>query len=90
VVKKGSEYLWIKWFSIKEISVHTEKSLAAWGRYIQAGPRSISGATHVDNPDQKKALCELIDAIDGDIIDAWTMKKITKEAAKRHVMSEKT
>jgi len=86
--KRGREYLWIKWFSIKEVSVYTEKSMAALGRYREAGPRQMSAASHVDGPGQKKALCELIDVIDGEIIDAWTMQPISKEAAKLHVMSE--
>ena len=84
------EYLWIKWYTIKEISVCTEKSMAAYGRYIESGPRSMSAATHVDTPAQKRALCDLIDAINGEIKDAGTMETTTKEKAKRYLMSDRT
>jgi hypothetical protein len=39
-----------------------------------------------DGPDQKKALCDLIDAIDGTITNDWTGEQMTKEDAKKYVM----
>lgn len=38
-----------------------------------------------DTPEQKQALCDLIDAIDGEILNDWTGKTMTKDEAKKYV-----
>jgi hypothetical protein len=80
-----TDYLWLKWGTLKEVAYSSEHARVALERYY-AGGVSMSAMLQKDSIEQKQALCDLIDAIDGDIIDAWTMKQMTKDEAKRYVM----
>jgi hypothetical protein len=83
------DYIWLKWGTLKEVCYPSERVRLALQRYRESGPRGMSAMFHEDSPGQKAALCDLIDAVaevGGDIIDAWTMKPMTAEEAKRHVL----
>jgi hypothetical protein len=83
-----TDYLWLKWGTLKEVAYSSERARVALERYY-AGGVSMSAMLQKNSIEQKQALCDLIDAIDGDIIDAWTMKPMTKDEAKRYIMEAK-
>lgn len=80
-----SEHLLLKWGTLKGWKVESEKSIAALKKY-SSGPMSYGAMTQHDTPEQKAALCELIDAIDGEIENDWEGTVMTKEEAKEYVM----
>ena len=47
---------------------------------------SHSAMAQSDDPEQRAALCDLIDAIDGPITDDWSGEDMTKDEAKKYVM----
>jgi hypothetical protein len=55
-------------------------------KYEMIGNDSFSAMTHRDSDEQKQALLELIDAIDGKIINDCIGEYLTKDAAKKYVM----
>ncbi len=59
---------------------------AALEEYFAAGPQSASAMAQHDTPDQKAALCKVIDATDGEIYNDWSGETMTKEQAKAYVM----
>jgi len=83
-----TDYLCLKWGALKEVQSSSERVRSALERYY-AGGVSMSAMLQKNSLEQKLALCYLIDAIDGDIIDAWAMKPMTKHEAKRYVMEAK-
>lgn len=84
-MSESSEYLLLKWGTLKGWKLESEASLAAAQRYIDAGV-SLSAMTQHDTPEQKKSLCDLIDAIDGPITNDWSGEEMTKDAAKKYVL----
>jgi hypothetical protein len=64
-----------------------EAAFAALQAYFETGPVSLSAMSQRDTPEQKLALCRLIDAIDGEIYDDWNGGTMAKEAAKEYVMN---
>lgn len=46
---------------------------------------SVSAMGQKDTPEQTEILCELIDAIDGEIWNDWDGKIMTKDEAKEYV-----
>ena len=80
-----SEHLLLKWGTLKGWEVETDKSREALGRYADLG-MSMSRMMQRDTPEQKQALCDLIDAIDGEIVLDWTGERVTKDEAKKYVM----
>lgn len=80
-----TEYLQLKWGTLKGWKIETDKSRAAFERYLDGG-FSSSAAMQRDTPDQKQALCDLIDAIDGEIKNDWSGETMSKEDAKKYVM----
>lgn len=81
-----SDILYLKWGTLKGYDLESEAALAARDAYIDAGPQSLSAMAQHDTPEQKAALCDFIDAIDGEIINDWSGEVLTKEAAKEYVM----
>ena len=80
-----SDRLSIELGRLKEIRTESAAAEAAFERY-DAALRSIPDPD--DRHDAvKPALCGLIDAIDGEILDEWTWKTITKDEAKSQVMA---
>ena len=80
----SDEYLLLKWGSLKAWNVESEAAVAAFNKWAEGGV-SMSAAMQHDSDDQKKALCELIDAIDGEIQNDWTGEPMTKDEAKKYV-----
>jgi hypothetical protein len=84
-----TERLVLKWGSLKAWKF-TEGSLAhgAFKRYFEAGNVMASAMMQHDNAEQKKAICEIIDALDNDHIwNDWSGEKMSKEAAKDYVLN---
>lgn len=85
-----SDYLSLKWGTIKEVHYPSERVRLALERYFAAGPSSMSAALQEDSPAQKEALCDLIDAVvevGGTIKHDWTGNAMTADEAKRYVLS---
>lgn len=80
-----AEHLRFKWGSLKAWNVESDAAWEAFDRWA-AGGVCMSAAMHRDTAEQKRALCDLIDAIDGEIENAWTDKPMTKDEAKKYVM----
>jgi hypothetical protein len=81
----GAETLTLKWGTLNAWDVQSEACMAALKRYAQ-GPVSLSVMTQRDTPEQKQALCDLIDAVDGPIYTDWEGGAMTKDEAKKYVM----
>lgn len=82
-----TESLMLKWGSLKGWDVDENgPAFAALNKYFDAGPVSMSAMAQRDNEEQKKALCEVIDAINGEIWNDWEGKTMTKDEAKKYVM----
>lgn len=79
-----SEHLLLKWGTLKGWKVESEACLAAIQKYADAG-MSMSAMAQRDTDAQKDALCELIDAIDGEIVNDWSGETLSKEDAKKYV-----
>jgi len=84
-----SEYLLLKWGTLKGWNLETEKSRAAAQKYADLG-MSMGAMQQDDTPAHKQALCELIDAIDGEITNDWSGEVMSKDEAKRYVMEYRT
>ena len=84
--KNVSESLLLKWGTIKGWELTTEKSKGIVKRYIDSGV-SYGAAQQRDTPEQKQMICELIDAIDGEIENDWTGETMTKDEAKDYVLN---
>ena len=80
-----AEHLTLKWGTIKGYKVESEAAKAALSKYM-AGPVSGGAMTQEDTADQRAAICELIDAINGPIDNDWSGETMTKEAAKAYVL----
>jgi hypothetical protein len=80
-----TEHLLLKWGTLKGWKVESEASVAAFKKYVEGG-MSMGAMQQRDTPEQKQALCELIEAVDGDIHNDWTGEKLTKDEAKKYVL----
>lgn len=80
-----AESLLLKWGTIKGREVETDASREALKRFIDLG-MSMSAMSQDMTSEHKKALCDLIDAIDGEIMNDWSGETLSKEAAKKYVM----
>lgn len=82
----GTESLSLKWGTLKSWNVTTEASKAALKKYFDA-PVSMSAMAQRDTPEQKEAICELIDVLDAkEIYLNWDGEYVSKEKAKKYVM----
>lgn len=78
--------LLLKWGTLKGWEVgENEAAMAALKKYHEQ-PVSWGCMQQRDTPEQKQAICELIDAIDGVIQNDWTGETMTKDEAKKYVM----
>lgn len=80
-----SEHLLLKWGTLKGWEVETDKSREALKRYMDDG-MCASAMLQKDTQGQKQALCDLIDAIDGEITNDWSGETLSKEKAKEYVL----
>lgn len=81
----SDEYLLLKWGTLKEWNLESEKSREIMKRYLSFGS-SFSAMDQRDTPEQKQAICDLIDAIDGTIQNDWSGDMMTKDEAKAYVL----
>lgn len=82
-----SERLTLKWGTLKSWRVNPDGPAAvALQRYADGG-MSMSAAMQHDTPEQKAAICDLIDALDAETVYLdWEDKHVSKEEAKRYVL----
>lgn len=80
-----SEHLLLKWGTLKGWKLESETCRSIMKRYIELGS-SISAMAQDDTPEQKKLICDLIDAIDGPITNDWSGERLTKDEAKKYVL----
>ena len=79
-----ADYLALKWGTLKEWSFESEGAETAFRKYHELG-MSFTAMDQQHTDAHKQALCELIDAIEGEIVDDWSKKSMTKDEAKRYV-----
>lgn len=84
------DHITFKWGTLTAWSVNDpanlEKCKESFDRWASEGV-SMSAACQHSTEDQKKALCDLIDAFDGEIWNDWEGTKMSKEVAKDYVTS---
>jgi len=80
-----AEHLLLKWGTLKGWKVESDASREALKRYAADGYWA-GCAQQRDTDEQKQALCDLIDAIDGQIQNDWTGDILTKDEAKKYVL----
>lgn len=77
----------LKWGTLKTWRCKSEASQAALNKYAATGEHTWSAMAQHDSDAQKAALCELIDAVDCEMIYLdWDGKYVPKEEAKKYVM----
>lgn len=82
-----TDSLTLKWGSLKRWDIKSDAGLECLHRYFEAGDVSASAMMQRDTPDQKQALCDLIDALDCDTVYLdWDGKDVSKDDAKKYVM----
>ena len=74
----------LKWGTLKGWSFESDKAKAAAQKYADYG-MSWGAMQQRDGPEQKEALCALIDAVDGEIVNDWSGEVMTKDEAKAYV-----
>jgi hypothetical protein len=79
-----AESLMLKWGTLKGWDLKTDKSKEAARKYVESGISASAMAQH-DTKDQKELLCNLIDVVDGEIVNDWSGDVMTKEEAKKYV-----
>lgn len=79
------ESITLKWGTLKGWYLKSDAALDAVRRYF-GDKVTVGAAQQHDTPEQKQAICDMIDAIDGEIYDDWNGGTMTKEAAKKYVM----
>lgn len=80
-----SEHLLLKWGTLKGCKVESDAARAALRKYHEE-PTTLGAMQQRDTATQQQALCDLIDAIDGDIQNDWTGDMMSKEEAKKYVL----
>lgn len=80
-----TESLTLKWGTLKAWEFKTEQTRGIMRRYIDLGA-SASAMAQRDTPEQKTLICDLIDALDGEIWDDWNGKAMSKDEAKKYIM----
>lgn len=80
-----NEYLLLKWGTLKDWTIKSEKSFEILDKYCKLG-HNPSCMMQKDTPEQKRLICELIDSLDGTIQNDWSGDYMTKQEAKDYVM----
>jgi hypothetical protein len=84
-MSEEGEHLMLKWGTLKGWNIKSNATFEILKRYAEAG-MSASAMMQKDTLEQKQALCDLIDAIDGPITNDWSGEDMTKDQAKKYVM----
>ena len=81
-----TEYIALKWGTLKSWKLYSEKCMELLRRYV-AGGMSMSAMANRDTPEQKQLLCELIDQCNAkEIFLDWDGKYVSKEEAKKYIL----
>lgn len=80
-----SEHLLLKWGTLKGWNLESERAKDLLQKYAELGV-TLDVMQQNDSPEQKQILCDLIDAVDGEIENDWSGEKMTKEDAKKYVL----
>lgn len=84
--EQEKEYLLLKWGTLKGWHLNSDKCKKLMREYLEIGS-SWSAMAQNDTPRQKEIICELIDALDGDVQNDWSGEIYSnKEDAKRYIM----
>lgn len=78
--------LTLKWGTIKGWDSLSADAVALLQQYADLG-WSMGAAQQRDTPEQKRLICELIDAVDEPIFNDWSGDDMTRQEAKDYVMS---
>lgn len=84
-VTDNTETLYLKWGTLKGWDVNPDgPAMAALRRYHEQG---VAGGAMMqkDTPEQVEIICEVIDAIDGKIVNDWSGERMSKDEAKAYV-----
>ena len=83
----GTESLTLKWGTLKAWKLTAGgPAFEAYKRYCEH-PVSFGAAQQRDTPEQKQAICEIIDALDADTVYLdWDGEHVSKDDAKKYVM----
>lgn len=80
-----ADTLTLKWGTLKGWDLESEKSLGILRRYVATGV-SAGAMSQRDTEEQKSLICELVDAVDGEIFNDWSGELMSKDEAKKYVM----
>lgn len=82
----ASEHLLLKWGTLKGWNLGDNEAAKTAARRYAAGGMSAGAMPQHDTSEQKQALCDLIDAINGPVKNDWTGEIMSKDEAKRYVL----
>lgn len=81
-----ADRLALKWGTLKGWNFEgNAKAMALLEKYNDLGA-SYSAMAQRDTPEQKQIICEMIDAVDGEIWNDWDGVAMSKDDAKKYVM----
>lgn len=83
---KGTEYLLLKWGTLKGWKLHSTDTHALIEEYLDIGA-SASVMMQKDNERQKQIILELIDKVDGSIQNDWDGNQYSKDQAKEYILN---
>ena len=84
--QKQSDYLSLKWGTLKAWNLTSERGQELLRKYHELGS-SMSAALQNDTPEQKALICEMIDECNAETIYLdWDCRDVSKEEAKRYVL----
>ena len=83
---KHTERLTLKWGTLKGWKLESEASRAIIQKYLDLGA-SMGAMQQRDTPEQKQLICDLIDAVDGEIMNDWSGEIMSPGEAKEYVLS---
>lgn len=85
--KIKTESLSLKWGTLKAWDLDDDgPAFAAFKRYCEA-PASMGAMQQRDTPEQKQAICDIIDALNAETVYLdWDGKDVSKDEARRYVV----
>lgn len=82
-----TDTLILKWGTLKGWDLNSDAAKEALRKYGEIGEHAAGAMQQRDTSEQKQALCDLIDAVDGTIENDWTGDTMTKAEAKEYVLT---